>query len=314
MEISTQLIHKLLVVLLTILWLLTLISLFGHHVYLELATHFRLQYALAASVSVLLLVVFHSWKLLPFALCCAIVNGAYVLPYYSAPRRHDAKPTTAPLRLMLINVEWVNRNYAVVTKAIAEARADIIVLQEFTPAWRDQVQSLSAEYPFYEPIPRPDGGGMAIFSRYPLIGVEVLTLDASTHVAVLARVNVDGTVVSILALHPPAPVRSDKFANRNRQFTEAVLLLKSIGGPRVLIGDLNTTMWSPYFRELVRDSGLRDARLGFGLQPSWPMALPKLFQIPIDHCLVSDDIEVVAVKAGGHIGSDHRPLMFDVRF
>ena len=314
MEISTQLIYKLLVVLLIILWLLTLISLFGHHVYLELATHFRLQYALAASICLVLLIVLHSWKLLPFALCCAIINLAYILPYYSAPRRYDAKSTTTPLRLMLINVERANRNYAAVTKAVAEARADIIVLQEFTPTWRDQVQGLCAEYPYYEPIPRSDGGGMAIFSRYTLTGVEVLTLDTSTHVAVLARVNVDGTIVSILALHPPAPVRSDKFVNRNRQFTEAVLLLKSISGPKVLIGDLNTTMWSPFFEELVKDSGLRDARLGFGLKPSWPMPLPSLLQIPIDHCLVSDDIEVVAVRTGGPIGSDHRPLIFDVRF
>ena len=314
MEISTQLIHKLLVVLLVILWLLTLVSLFGHHLYLELATHFRLQYALAASVSVVLLVVFHSWKLLPFALCCALFNWAYVLPYYSGPPRHDAK-STAPLRLMLINMDWANRNYPAVTKAIAEAGADIIVLQEFTPEWRDHVQDdLSAEYPYYEPITRPLGAGMALFSRYSLTGVEVLILDASTHVAVLARVNVDGTMVTMLALHPPAPVQSEKFANRSRQFNEAALLMRSISGPKVLIGDLNTTMWSPYFRELVKDSGLRDARLGFGLQPSWPMPLPALFQIPIDHCLVSDDIEVSAVRTGGTIGSDHRPLIFDVRF
>ena len=313
MEISTQLIHKLLVALLIILWLLTLISLFGHNFYLELATHFRLQYALAASVSVVLLIVLQSWKLLPFALCCALINWAYVLPYYSAPHRLDAKSTSVPLRLMLINVEWPNKNYAAVTKAIAEAHADVIVMQEFTPAWLNQVEGLCAEYPYHEPIPRSDGGGMAIFSRYPLKGVEVLTLDTSTHLAVFARANVDGTDVSILALHPPTPVQSHKFVNRNRQFTEAVLLLRSISGPKVLIGDLNTTMWSPYFKELVKDTGLRDARLGFGLKPSWPMPLPALFQIPIDHCLVSDDIEVGAVRTGGHVGSDHRPVMFDIR-
>jgi endonuclease/exonuclease/phosphatase (EEP) superfamily protein YafD len=311
LESSTQLIHKLLVVLLIVLWLLTLISLFGHHVYLELATHFRLQYALAASVLVALLIVLHSWKLLPFALGCALINWAYVLPYYSTPRRHES--TTSPLRLMLINMERANRNYAAVTKAVVDTNADIIVLQEFTLAWQDHIEGLSAEYPYYEPIPRSDGGGMALFSRYPLTGVEVLTLDASTHVAVLARANVNGTVVSILALHPPAPVRSDKFVNRNRQFNEAAALLRSISRPKVLIGDLNTTMWSPYFRELIKDSGLRDVRLGFGLKPSWPMPLPALLQIAIDHCLVSDDIEVVAVRTGGSTGSDHRPVMFDVR-
>lgn len=46
---------------------------------------------------------------------------------------------------------------------------------------------------------------MAILSRFPLEDVELLSLDASTHLALLARVNVDGTKVSMLSLHPQTP-------------------------------------------------------------------------------------------------------------
>jgi endonuclease/exonuclease/phosphatase (EEP) superfamily protein YafD len=90
-------------------------------------------------------------------------------------------------------------------------------------------------------------------------------MDQSTHIALWVRVNVRGTPISILALHPPTPVRSDKFNNRNQQFARASALLKSTNGVRILIGDLNTTMWSPYFADLIRGSGLRDVRKGFGL-------------------------------------------------
>ena len=294
--------------------ILTLISLFGHYAYLELATHFRLQYALASLACIILLIVFHSWKLLPFAVALAIFNLSYILPYYFAAPRHDSQSSTVHLRLIQANVLGSNKNYAALIEAVNEAHPDIIVLQEFTDKWLEHTRGFVSEYPYYKTVPKPGGSGMALFSRYSLEDVAVLNLDASTHLALLAKVNVYGTVVSILSLHPPTPMRTDKFLNRNRQFAEAASILRETKGPRLLIGDLNTTMWSPYFIDLARESGLRDARIGFGLSPSWPMPLPAFLQLPIDHCLVSDELSVEEIRTGKRTGSDHRPLIVDVQF
>jgi endonuclease/exonuclease/phosphatase (EEP) superfamily protein YafD len=311
-EIPSQPIHKLLLAVLTLIWLLTLISLMGRHVYLELATHFRFQYALASCLCIVFLIGFQSWKALPFAICCALFNWSYVLSYYTGPPRDDVGIKTS-LRLMHANVFQSNKHYPGLLAAVIEAEPDIIVLQEVTEAWAEQVRPLSEVYPHHEVVPRPGGSGMSLFSRYPLAGVEVLTLDASTYLAVLARINVDGTVVTLLSLHPPTPVRTHKFLNRNKQFSEAAVILRSSKGPRVLVGDLNTTMWSPYFQKLLAESGLRDAKLGFGVLPSWPQPLPGFLQIPIDHCLVSNDIRVAGISTGGGTGSDHRFLIVDLQ-
>lgn len=292
----------------------TLASLFGRHSYLELATHFRLQYALAASACVILLVVFHSWRLLPLALCCAAFNLAVILPYYSPTSLPATSPGAIRLRVMHANVLGSNKDYSALTAAVEEARPDVVVLQEFTEEWQEHLKSLSSQYPYSEAATRPGGSGMALFSRYPLEGAEVLTLDASTHSALSARVKIDGVTFSVLALHPPTPVRPDKFANRNEQFARAASIMRGTQGPKLLIGDLNTTMWSPYFTDLVKESGLRDARQGFGLRPSWPVPMPALLQIPIDHCLVGGGMAVEAIRTGGRTGSDHRPLIVDVSF
>lgn len=291
---------------------LSLASLFGRHPYLELATHFRLQYALAASSCVILSVVFHSWRLLPLALLCAIFNWTFILPYYAGSR--PSSPTSViRLRVMHANVLVINKNYAALTAAIEQKRPDIVVLQEYTQAWHEQLQSLNSKYPYSKTAPRQGGSGMALFSRYPLEGAEVLNLDASDHLSILARVIVEGLALSVLSLHPPTPMRPDKFANRNEQFTRAAAIMRGTQGSKLLIGDLNTTMWSPYFVDLVRGAGLFDTRQGFGLKPSWPVPLPALLQIPIDHCLVGDGITVEMVRTGGWTGSDHRPLVIDLR-
>lgn len=291
----------------------TLLSLFGRRQYLELTTHFRLQYALAASVCVVLLIAFHSWKLAPLALACAVLNWTFILPYYVAPR-HAAQSGGIRLRLMHANVLGGNRDYAALASVVERERPDVLLLQEFTGAWQESLRGLEAQYPYSKLAPRPGGSGMALFSRHPLEGAEVLALDASAHLALFARVKLEGATLSVLALHPPTPVRADKFANRNLQFERAASIMRETRGPKLLVGDLNVTMWSPYFSDLVSNSGLRNARQGFALIPSWPVPLPTPLQIPIDHCLVSDDLTVETIRTGARTGSDHRPLIVDLNF
>jgi hypothetical protein len=96
---------------------LTAASLFGRHSYLELTTHFRLQYALTSTALILLLLGLRSWKHLPLVLCCAALNWAYILPYYLAPDRPAPGRSAVHLKLMLSNVMGSNRNYEALTTA-----------------------------------------------------------------------------------------------------------------------------------------------------------------------------------------------------
>src|SRR6478672_505267 len=108
---SHQLLYKLTAVILSSILALSLASLFGRHLYLELTTHFRLQYALAAFACVGVLIAFHSWKLLPIAVCCAGYNLAYLVPYYFSKPRPVIKSTAAHLRLLQVNLLLSNKNY-----------------------------------------------------------------------------------------------------------------------------------------------------------------------------------------------------------
>jgi endonuclease/exonuclease/phosphatase (EEP) superfamily protein YafD len=56
-----------------------------------------------------------------------------------------------------------------------------------------------------------------------------------------------------------------------------------------------------------------NVRDGFGLLPSWPTFLFfKWLMLPLDHCLVSNDIRVADARTGEPIGSDHLPLIVEI--
>jgi endonuclease/exonuclease/phosphatase (EEP) superfamily protein YafD len=77
------------------------------------------------------------------------------------------------------------------------------------------------------------------------------------------------------------------------------------------MGDLNATPFSPRFKNLLIDCGLRDSSLGFGITRTWHSEIP-LLGLPIDHILVSRDLAVISREVGPKVGSDHRPVMVRV--
>src|SRR5215813_6711470 len=109
--VSSQLAYKLIVVVLLSIFLLTVASLFGNHLYLELTTHFRIQYALGAILCGALLLSFHSPRLLPIAVFCAVFNLAYLGPYLFSFKQPQLPASEVQFRLLHANVLITNRNY-----------------------------------------------------------------------------------------------------------------------------------------------------------------------------------------------------------
>lgn len=292
---------------------LIFLTIFGRYPFLELTVHFRLQYAIGALVCLILLAVFRRWRLSLLLLACGIFNFGQIIPYYFAAPHQIDNPNPRELRLMTANVAMRNENYAAFYKSVETSAPDILVLQEVTEEWNQAIQPLLAVYPYSHILPKQGGAGLALFSRYPLDSIKVLFAESSMHPALLAVVNLNGTPLTVLLMHPLTPMRPDKFANRNEQLNAAAALMKSTSEPKLLVGDLNTTMWSPYYSDLVENSGLYDARIGRGLYPTFESDLPQFLGIPIDHLLIGETIQIEKFDFGAPTGSDHRPLVFDLK-
>jgi endonuclease/exonuclease/phosphatase (EEP) superfamily protein YafD len=255
------------------------------------------------------------WRWLAVGVLCVAVNAAYLLPFYFAPRDGAATNSAATLRLLHANVNAGNRNFDALISLVRTEQPDIFVVQEATRGWLGALEVLRDTYKHRLVVANRGEQHIALYSRLPLAEVkaEAVAGEFAPPAHIIARITQDERAVTILTMHTPNPPDPARTAARNRELAFAAEVARESAKPFVIIGDLNITMWSPYFAKLKADGNLRDARTGFGVLPSWS-PLEGLPLIPIDHCLVSPDVSVRNLRTGANIGSDHRPLIVELAF
>ena len=225
----------------------------------------------------------------------------------------NAKGEKPNFKIISINIFSDNNEYQYLEEYLSKEKADVIVLQELTPAWQKNVEFVRKEYPYYKEETRANNFGIAVYSKHPFVKVETKNYIDDMHPSILADFDINGKKVSVLMSHPVPPLPNQaRFERRNEQYE---LIKKDIEAlPNyniVLIGDLNTTVYSPNFK-LVQSDKLKDARSGFGLQNSWNAFIP-IFRTNIDQCWVSKDIKVTNFYRGEDIKSDHFPIVAELQ-
>lgn len=277
---------------------------------LELASHFRTQYALMLLVGSAVFAWAQQYGVAALTGGLALANLAQLWPDCrgGAPPR----PAGRTSRLLVMNVFLWNRSGQRILELLRRANPDLCLILEPTQALMASLAPVREVYPFASEVVRDDGNGLVLLSRLPLEGVEVLELGRARMPAIMARLRLDGRTLTLIGTHPHSPLTPARAASRNEQLLAVARLAAEQPGAVIVAGDLNITPWSPLFGEVLRIGRLGDSRLGFGLQSTWPAWLPALMRIPIDHCLVSSQVQVHRRWVGGRMGSDHLPLILEV--
>lgn len=299
-----------------ILLLLTTTAYLGRwHKYFELTSHFRVQYAIASVGCLLICVTVADWWCAAGALLGVAINSATIAPFYKARTSlANGAVDSLPLKLLLINVNVhrLKKARRRLVACIERHQPDVVIVQEINQEWASALQGLVQQYPFFEVLPRNDGSGIALYSRHSCEHLPLALPEGDARPGLLVKLDVNGVSVCLLSIHPRAPIRRGHFELRNQMLASATAYLQDLPGPKICVGDLNASPWSPFFQDLAQQTNLISVRQGFGVLPSWPTFMgPKWLMIPIDHCLVSRDIRVVSARTGERIGSDHLPLIVE---
>lgn len=281
----------------------------GAHLWwvLDLAAHFRVQYVAGA---LLLIAVLAARK--RYAWCAALaVSGAVsawpVLPYVHFGQ--EAAAAVPTVKLLSANVLFSNDAVPRLLDVVRDASPDVIVLEEFTPEWQQQVGALREAYPYHLERAAPGAYGIALYSRYELASIKPFALGRS--VAIEAQVVSPQGRFTLIGVHLRSPTSGWRAGSRAYQLGELAEHRETVSGPLAITGDFNITPYSPLFSDWLAETGLSDSRRGRTLSTSWPTFLPVL-GIPIDHCVVSDGIRVVAHRRLAAFGSDHYPILVEL--
>ena len=286
------------------------------HRLLELASSFQLQLFVGTIFLAVAFACMRKWRHLAVVLGCAVVSGvACAAGWQSVPE--DQQTPGKSWRLLQFNVDWENEpqgRYPRLVKLLRDVKADVVVMQEVTESLEAGTRDVHQMYPFRYIEPTGGSGGTAVFSRWPLATTVVADVGNFASTSVRVDVMIHGIPVAILTAHAPTPF-GQNFDKRNEQLRRMGEYAAQMSAPKIVAGDFNATMWSPYFQEMRQTANLRDVRTGHGLLPTWNTRFPSpLLRIPIDHCLLSRDLIVTNVQIGTDVGSDHFPLIVDLAF
>lgn len=241
----------------------------------------------------------------------------------SAPIRtgsHTKVPAEGTLRIVTANVDYTNRDPDRALELLIAQRPHVLAIVENTDDWTSRLEALADSFPWHVIEPRPDGRGVALLARVPLRATHVECLVSQDRPSIWGLAQVQGIDVGIGVLHPAPPGlprrrggRKDS-TERDIELHVAAERVRSAVNklPWIVTGDFNDVGWSRTTEHFKRISGLGDPRIGRGTFNTFPASWP-LIRYPIDHVMLSTALRIVSLRRLPNIGSDHLPLLADVR-
>ncbi len=220
-------------------------------------------------------------------------------PQACAPQR-PADMTHPPIRIMFANLYVKNERPDRLLPWIEKEKPDVVATVEngryaaqyLTPA-------LKSLYPYkYKRLEA------VVYSRFPIIfghrGTEVFNLD-------IVELDTPQGPLRLGVSHFCQP----KLRNDGCQDWLFRHIRQDLMAPNtILVGDFNSDMSGALMQDMVRATGLRPLAAPVG---TWPALLPSVLRINIDNAFAGKAFSLSGRRIGPNDGSDHRPIVFDVR-
>ncbi len=237
---------------------------------------------------------------------------------------------THSLRVASYNVFWLN-GYCkgptpdAATKIIKVMNADILLLQETTPAWQTCLKKhFSSIYPFRKYQHHTDEGGLAILSRYPIKTIHYLKLDSLRYPAWVVLIKSKLGPIQIVNIHLHPPLTKDNklgflaqgyFSSKIKRLREIKNILHYVNPhlPTIIAGDFNENDYGLAIQYLKKQHYLDALSYNKTYTHTWYWSIgPFHLTGRYDHLFFTHAINLINVQVLHEGVSDHYPIVSDL--
>lgn len=244
-------------------------------------------------------------------------QGLRVLPYTPLWRREVVDAVRGDgmqtIRILISNVLMENRRSPDLLKLVDEADPDVILAVETDAWWDEQLKELDKGYPYSIKHPQDNFFGMLMFSRLELGSTELRFLVDDEIPSIRTTVKLrSGKSVEFFGMHPRPPEPQRDSDERDAELLIVGREVRESRHPAIVAGDLNDVAWSDTTSLFRKVSGLLDPRRGRGMFSTFHAGYPML-RWPLDHIFHGEQFTLVDLKRLRSIGSDHFPVLAELR-
>jgi len=251
-------------------------------------------------------------------LCCGLVLALLVIGCRSP--RVAQTPTAPHVRVLTYNVNWGAPQPAAAAEIIRRSNADIVCLQETTPAWEQFLRAeLRREYPFAEfrNSKGRSGGGLAFLSKKRGGEIAYVPSDTGWFDGWIQAFETPIGPVQVFNVHLRPPV-SDRggwvigyFSTRDDRVREMERLFnrRDADLPALIAGDFNDGEDSQVMNWLAR-KGMLNALPQFDRRtPTWEWHTSAVtLRRRMDHIVYSPALRCCSARVIRAGASDHFPV------
>jgi endonuclease/exonuclease/phosphatase family metal-dependent hydrolase len=242
-----------------------------------------------------------------------------------ATRRPEAVEPGRGFSLLTYNVNWGGAGADQVAAIIQRSKADIVCLQETTPAWEKYLRSelgSQLSYGAFRESQSRMGGGLAFFSKLSAREVAYIQSETGWFDGWIVEFQTAVGPVQVLNVHLRPPVSdqggwiSGYFGTRGDRVLEMQRFYEKIkpGIPLIVAGDFNDSENSRVVNWLQR-RGMRNALPEFDRStPTWKWNY-RGFELRrrMDHIVYPAELECASAHVIAQGPSDHFPVVATFR-
>lgn len=270
-------------------------------------SHFRFQLTALLIILVLLTALLGHRRLSLAGVIVVVFGLISIFPHSFPIQAHAEGNAYIQLKLMQLNLLFMNRRLDSVARLARDRDVDVITLQEVNKRTGRLLSLLKKDYPYQVRCSFQSVGGIAVLSRLPLAQGSSRGCLAKNGTAWL-RIKLGKQAVTIASIHLHWPYPFSQY----EQVSNLEKQLPNIMQPMILAGDFNAVPWSHSVNRLAKAS---QTRVTEGLRFSFYLNMMGTILpigLPLDHVLVPKDFVVKSIALGPKVGSDHSSVFANI--